>query len=185
MGREENFKGKTKETQFKAGQEQVEIAKKGAEAANESRKVKKLLKDIAQTMLDAPIQDDFFIAKAMSLYPGLKKEQITQSFAMLSDVIEILRKRKNVPAKDENGKEIKDENGRRVMESKPAYKAADRMEAFKILRDTAGQKPIDKQEITNIDQDGYRRVLMGDEDIFAGDYGSADEGDEEEEDKKE
>ena len=71
------------------------------------------------------------------------------------------------------------------MESKPAYKAADRMEAFKILRDTAGQKPIDKQEITNIDQDGYRRVLMGDEDIFAGDYGSADEGDEEEEDKKE
>ena len=57
--------------------------------------------------------------------------------------------------------------------------------AFEVMRDTSGQKPIDKQEITNIDQDGYRRVLMGDEDIFAGDYGSADEGDEEEEDKKE
>ena len=56
--------------------------------------------------------------------------------------------------------------------------------AFEVMRDTAGQKPVDKQEITNIDQDGYRRVLMGDEDIFAGDYGSADEGDEEE-DKKE
>ena len=162
MGREENFKGKTKETQFKAGQEQVEIAKKGAEAANESRKVKKLLKDIAQTMLDAPIQDDFFIAKAMSLYPGLKKEQITQSFAMLSDVIEILRKRKNVPAKDENGKEIKDENGRRVMESKPAYKAADRMEAFKILRDTSGQKPIE-QTVVAFDENNELIIDLGEE----------------------
>ena len=165
MGREENFKGKTKETQFKAGQEQVEIAKKGAEAANESRKVKKLLKDIAQTMLDAPIQDDFFIAKAMSLYPGLKKEQITQSFAMLSDVMEILRKRKNVPAKDENGKEIKDENGRRVMESKPAYKAADRLKAYQILEATSGQKPIDKQEITNIDNKGFLKVVVDGIDI--------------------
>ena len=57
--------------------------------------------------------------------------------------------------------------------------------AFEIVRDTMGQAPVQKQEITNIDQDGYRRVLMGDEDIFAGDYGSADEGDEDEEDKKE
>ena len=57
--------------------------------------------------------------------------------------------------------------------------------AFEVMRDTAGQKPVDKQEITNIDQDGYRRVLSGDEDILAGDYVCADEGDEEEEDKKE
>ena len=56
--------------------------------------------------------------------------------------------------------------------------------AFEIVRDTMGQAPVQKQEITNIDQDGYRKVLMGDEDIFAGDYGSADESDEEE-DKKE
>ena len=56
--------------------------------------------------------------------------------------------------------------------------------AFEIVRDTMGQAPVQKQEITNIDQDGYRRVLMGDEDIFAGDYGSADESDDEE-DKKE
>lgn len=55
--------------------------------------------------------------------------------------------------------------------------------AFELLRDTSGQKPIEKQEITNIDADGYRKVLMGDEDIFAGDYGSSntDEEDESEE----
>ena len=57
--------------------------------------------------------------------------------------------------------------------------------AFEIVRDTMGQAPVQKQEITNIDQDGYRRVLMGDEDIFAGDYGSADEGDENDESKEE
>ena len=165
MGREENFKGKTKETQFKSGPEAVENGRKGGIAAQKSLKEKKLLKDIAQTMLDAPIQDDFFIAKAMSLYPGLKKEQITQSFAMLSDVIEILRKRKNVPAKDEDGKEIKDENGRRVMESKPAYKAADRLKAYQILEATSGQKPIDKQEITNIDSKGFLKVVVDGIDI--------------------
>lgn len=57
--------------------------------------------------------------------------------------------------------------------------------AFEIVRDTMGQAPVQKQEITNIDQDGYRKVLMGDEDIFAGDYGSADESDENEENKEE
>ena len=165
MGREENFKGKTKETQFKSGQEAVENGRKGGVASQKSLKEKKLLKTIAQAMLDAPIQDDFFIEKAMSLYPGLEKEQITQSFAMLSDVIEILRKRKNVPAKDEDGKEIKDENGRRVMESKPAYKAADRLKAYQILEATSGQKPIDKQEITNIDNKGFLKVVVDGIDI--------------------
>ena len=165
MGREGNFKGKTKETQFKSGLEAVENGRKGGIAAQKSLKEKKLLKTIAQAMLDAPIQDDFFIEKAMSLYPGLEKEQITQSFAMLSDVIEILRKRKNVPAKDEDGKEIKDENGRRVMESKPAYKAADRLKAYQILEATSGQKPIDKQEITNIDNKGFLKVVVDGIDI--------------------
>jgi len=165
MGREENFKGKTKETQFKSGKEAVENGRKGGIASQKSLKEKKLLKTIAQAMLEAPIEDDFFIEKAMSLYPGLEKEQITQSFAMLSDVIEILRKRKSVPAKDEDGKEIKDENGRRVMESKPAYKAADRLKAYQILEATSGQKPIEKQEITNIDQDGFLKVLVDGVDI--------------------
>ena len=154
--------------QFTSDQSRTEAAqngRKGGIASQKSLKEKKLLKTIAQAMLDAPIQDDFFIEKAMSLYPGLEKEQITQSFAMLSDVIEILRKRKSVPAKDEDGKEIKDENGRRVMESKPAYKAADRLKAYQILEATSGQKPIDKQEITNIDNKGFLKVVVDGIDI--------------------
>lgn len=173
MARIDNFKGKTKETQFKAGPEQVEIAKKGAAAANKSRKEKKLLKTIAQAMLEAPIEDEEYIEQALKVYPALEREQVSQGFAMLSDVVEILRKRQKI--KDKNGKEI----------TRPLYNAADRLKAYQILEATSGQKPIEKQEITNIDADGYRRILMGDEDIFEGDYGSADESDEEEEDKKE
>ena len=161
MANEQNLKHFSKENRERT----VENAKKGGIASGKARAEKKLLKTIAQAMLDAPIQDDFFIEKAMSLYPGLEKEQITQSFAMLSDVIEILRKRKNVPAKDEDGKEIKDENGRRVMESKPAYKAADRLKAYQILEATSGQKPIDKQEITNIDNKGFLKVVVDGIDI--------------------
>ena len=164
MANEENLKKGVK-TQFKSGEEAVKNGRKGGIASQKALKEKKLLKTIAQAMLDAPIQDDFFIEKAMSLYPGLEKEQITQSFAMLSDVIEILRKRKNVPAKDEDGKEIKDENGRRVMESKPAYKAADRLKAYQILEATSGQKPIEKQEVTNIDNKGFLKVVVDGIDI--------------------
>ena len=165
MGKEENLKKGIK-TQFKSGEEAAKKGQKGGKMSQKVQKEKRLLKTIAQAMLDAPIQDDFFIEKAMSLYPGLEKEQITQSFAMLSDVIEILRKRKSVPAKDEDGKEIKDENGRRVMETKPAYKAADRLKAYQILEATSGQKPIEKQEVTNIDNNGYMQILMNGEDIF-------------------
>lgn len=166
MAKGDNIRDIGKETQFKSGEQAAINGRKGGIASQKSLKEKKLLKTIAQAMLDAPIQDDFFIEKAMSLYPGLEKEQITQSFAMLSDVIEILRKRKSVPAKDEDGKEIKDENGRRVMESKPAYKAADRLKAYQILEATSGQRPIEKQEVTNIDNNGYMQILMNGEDIF-------------------
>jgi hypothetical protein len=141
----------------------VEEQSRAGIASGKARREKKLLKTIAQAMLDAPIQDDYFIEHAMSLYPGLEKEQITQSFAMLSDVIEILRKRKKVPAKDEDGKEIKDENGKRIMESKPAYKAADRLKAYQILEATSGQKPVE-QTIVAFDENNELIIDLGEED---------------------
>ena len=51
------------------------------------------------------------------------------------------------------------------MESKPAYKAADRLKAYQILEATSGQKPIDKQEITNIDNKGFLKVVVDGIDI--------------------
>ena len=37
--------------------------------------------------------------------------------------------------------------------------------AFELLRDTSGQKPIDKQEITNIDNKGFLKVVVDGIDI--------------------
>ena len=117
------------------------------------------LKDLSLKVLNSKIKDERIIQRVLEQYPNIEREQITQGFLFLLNMAKI----------------INDDTA----------KASDRLKAYQILEATSGQKPIDKQEITNIDQDGYRRVLMGDEDIFAGDYGSADEGDEEEEDKKE
>lgn len=38
--------------------------------------------------------------------------------------------------------------------------------AFELLRDTSGQKPIEKQEVKNINSDGYMQVLINGEDEF-------------------
>ena len=154
MAKIDNFKGKTKETQFKSGQEAVENGRKGGIASQKSLKEKKLLKTIAQAMLEAPIEDEEYIEQALKIYPGLEREQISQGFAMLSDIVEILRKRQKI--KDKNGKEI----------TKPLYNAADRLKAYQILEATSGQRPIEKQEVKNINSDGYLQVLINGEDEF-------------------
>ena len=109
------------------------------------------LKDLSLKVLNSKIKDERIIQRVLEQYPNIEREQITQGFLFLLNMAKI----------------INDDTA----------KASDRLKAYQILEATSGQKPIDKQEITNIDQDGYRRVLMGDEDIFAGDYGSADEDD--------
>lgn len=38
--------------------------------------------------------------------------------------------------------------------------------AASFVRDTAGEAPVYKQEITNIDSDGYCEVLIGGKDVF-------------------
>lgn len=153
MGREENFKGKTKETQFKAGQEQVKIAQKGGIASGKSKRKKIIFKEIFEHISNVKLSNEKHIQKLKELYPEVTEDEM--NYGVLS-AFRILEKSLSGSTK-----------------------------AFEIVRDTMGQAPVQKQEITNIDQDGYRRVLMGDEDIFAGDYGSADESDEEEKDKKE
>lgn len=153
MGREENFKGKTKETQFKAGQEQVKIAQKGGVASGKARRKKIIFKEIFEHISNVKLSNEKHIQKLKELYPEVTEDEM--NYGVLS-AFRILEKSLSGSTK-----------------------------AFEIVRDTMGQAPVQKQEITNIDQDGYRRVLMGDEDIFAGDYGSADESDEEEKDKKE
>ena len=107
MARIDNFKGKTKETQFKSGREAVENGRKGGIASQKSLKEKKLLKTIAQAMLEAPIEDEEYIEQALKVYPALEREQVSQGFAMLSDVVEILRKRQKIKDKNEKTNSLK------------------------------------------------------------------------------
>lgn len=37
--------------------------------------------------------------------------------------------------------------------------------AFELLRDTSGQRPVEKQEVTNLDDNGYLRVVIDGLDI--------------------
>lgn len=152
MAREDNFKESGKETQFKSGQEAVENGKKGGVASGISRRKGRLLKDIAQSILDSPVQDEQLIEKVLQTFPELERDQVTQSYLMLSDVYEILRKRKKT--KDKDGE---------LEELVPAYAAADRLKAFQILEASAGQKPTEKQEIQLANTDRIEVRIDGDE----------------------
>ena len=55
MANEENLK-KGKATQFKTGEEQVKIARKGGKASGESRRKRKLLKEHLELLLETKIQ---------------------------------------------------------------------------------------------------------------------------------
>ena len=37
--------------------------------------------------------------------------------------------------------------------------------AFELLRDTSGQKPVEKQEVVNLDSDGYMNINVDGDDI--------------------
>lgn len=154
-----------------------ENGRKGGIASAKAKQEAKLIKNIITGILNCELDNEEYIQSQLEKYPELKREQITQGYQFVQDMVEILRRRKRKKEINEDGKE--------ETTIVPYYNVANRIKAFETIINYGGQKPVEKQEIINLDQDGYRQVLMGDEDIFAGDYGSADESDEEEEDKKE
>jgi len=149
MANEKNLKPFSKENLERT----VKNAKKGGIASGKAKAEKKLIKNIALAMLDSEILKEDYIEDVLRIFPRLERDQVTQSCAMLADLVDIVRKRKKV--KNEDGED----------EIRPAYKASDRLEAFKLLRDSAGQKPVEKQEVTNIDDKGYLKVVIDGIDI--------------------
>ena len=150
MANEKNLKHFSKENR----EESVKSGRKGGIASGESRRRKKIFKDILEDIGIKNCNPDE-IKKVMQQYiPNIDYDDLTYNYALMISMFH-----------------------RGIV--KGNAKCAE------FIRDTVGQKPIEKQQVVNVDQDGDRKVWMGDEDIFAGDYGSADESDEEEEDKKE
>lgn len=163
MGKEENLKNGIKfsnndDEATKKNHNASECGKKGGIASGEKKRADKQLKTIATLILNSTVKEPKNAEYLKKEIDNIEDEQVTRGALLLSKIF--------LKANTEDAS------------------FNDLVKALEVLRDTSGQKPVEKQEITNIDQDGYRRVLMDDEDIFAGDYGSADESDEEEEDKK-
>ena len=149
-----------------------ENGRKGGIASAKAKQEAKLIKNIITGILNCELDNEEYIQSQLEKYPELKREQITQGYQFVQDMVEILRRRKRKKEINEEGKE--------ETTIVPYYNVANRIKAFETIINYGGQKPVEKQEITNVDNDGFRRVLMEDEDIFAGDYGSANTDEEEE-----
>lgn len=145
---------------FKKGEQRtIECAKKGGEAKHRNDLIKKDAYTLANMLLNTLIKKDSNIETIKSVFDDIEKNQITRNAKWLAQIASYLED--------------------------PNIAPTTKMKIYEFILKVAGQGPIEKQEVTNIDKDGYRHILMDDEDIFEGDYGSADESDEEEEDKKE
>ena len=99
----------------------------------------KALKDLSLIVLNTEIKDERIITRVLEQYPNLEREQVTQGLMFLLDMAQI----------------INDDTS----------KASDRLKAYQILEATSGQKPIEKQEVTNIDNKGFLKVVVDGIDI--------------------
>ena len=165
MGKEENLKKRKKfvksdEKALKDGLDPVENGRKGGIASGKAKAEKKLVKNIWQAILNSEIQDEEYVKKEIEKYPLLDKEQITNAYNFSKDIIEILRRRKEGFLKDDDGNYILDENGKRQKVIEPYYNDNTRLKAYEIIMNYSGQKPVEKQEISNISEDGVIKIIL-------------------------
>ena len=111
--------------EMRTPEERRENARKAGIASGKARKKSKLMRELLNTILDTKL-DEHNTQQALKMFPDLDPEQATRGLWFVIDVINILTER------DENTKE-------------PKHKDADRLKAFEIIRDTAGQKPVEQQ----------------------------------------
>ena len=86
MSNEENLK-KGGPYRFRAGEKQVEIARKGGIASGEARRRKKAMRDTAKMMMDMTIPDNLKQLKAKLKAMGVDEEDITYQAAVMVGVI--------------------------------------------------------------------------------------------------
>lgn len=135
-----------------------ENGRKGGIASAKAKQEAKLIKNIITGILNCELDNEEYIQSQLEKYPELKREQITQGYQFVQDMVEILRRRKRKKEINEDGKE--------ETTIVPYYNVANRIKAFETIINYGGQKPVEKQEVTNIDSNGYMQILMNGEDIF-------------------
>ena len=116
MANNANLKKGNPETQFKAGQEQVEIARKGGKASAAKRREKKPMEQSLQILLNLAVSDSTLTDPTDNdVFNKVKGKNLTVQDKILVEVI------------------------------KKALKGD--LKAIEFLRDTSGQKPIDKKNV--------------------------------------
>ena len=116
MANNANLKKGNPETQFKAGQEQVEIARKGGKASAAKRREKKTMEQSLQILLNLAVSDSTLTDPTDNdVFNKVKGKNLTVQDKILVEVI------------------------------KKALKGD--LKAIEFLRDTSGQKPIDKKNV--------------------------------------
>lgn len=116
MANNANLKKGNPETQFKAGQEQVEIARKGGKASAAKRREKKTMEQSLQILLNLAVSDSTLTDPTDDdAFNKIKGKNLTVQDKILVEVI------------------------------KKALKGD--LKAIEFLRDTSGQKPIDKKNV--------------------------------------
>lgn len=96
-------------------EEQREIRLKGGIASGKARRIKKTMKEIANSLLNNKISDERLVQRILDLFPEAQKDDMQIQTAML------------------------------VAQISKALKGDSK--AFEVVRDTSGQKPVDRQEI--------------------------------------
>lgn len=81
MANEKNLE-KGKATQFRAGEEQVKIAKKGGKASGKKRRQQKTVREILATVLDGKIKDNAQFAK-LAVKLGVDEKKSIKEFYTL------------------------------------------------------------------------------------------------------
>lgn len=174
MGKsKEELKKIGEKTQFKSGKEAAENGKKGGIASGEAKREKKLVKSIWTAILNSEIQDEDYIKQEIEKYPLLEKEQITNAYNFSKDIIEILRRRKEIILKDDDGQPILDSNNNKQKIVVPFYNENTRLKAYEIIMNYSGQKPVE-QQIIGFDENNELIIDLGDDEEEEEEYENGD-----------
>ena len=126
---------------FKKGEPRtIECAKKGGEAKHKNDLVKKDAYTLANMLLNTLIKKDSNIETIKGVFDDIEKNQITRNAKWLAQIASYLED--------------------------PNIAPTTKMKIYEFILKVAGQGPIEKQEIKNIDSNGYMQILMNGEDIF-------------------
>ena len=161
MANEENLK-KGEPYRFRAGEKQVEIARKGGVAAGEARRRKKAMRDTAKMMMDMTIPDSLTQLKTKLKAMGIDEEDITYQAAVMEGVKKLAIKRTTRAAsflRDTMG-----ENPSLMLREKELEQRNAEFEYRKQMDAEQRSKEEETSTLADVIEEAYRKRMEGEKD---------------------